>query len=203
MIIIVAPFPNPKLPKDGFAARISYIDNVFSDEEKVYLWPDSKLKTIKPLYGSISERIKEAYINPWNPIHIAWTIKLSTKAKFCYFHSVYQTLKLFYLLILKKCIVDLHGIAPEELQMIGRNFESTLISLAERYSVNKAYKVIAVTNVMADYIRKKYKNEKISFIILPIFGTKYNKKSIKDIINLSKKEKLPIFIRELLLFGKL
>lgn len=192
MIIIVAPFPNPQIPRDGFSARINYIDNIFSEEEKIYLWPDSKLRTIKPLYGSINEKAKEAYINPWNPIHIAWTIRLSTKAKFCYFHSVYQTLKLFYLLIIKKCIVDLHGIAPEELKMIGRTFESILIGIAERYSVNKAYKVIAVTNAMADYIRKKYKNSKISFIILPIFGTKYNKKSIKEIRDLSQREKLPI-----------
>lgn len=192
MIIIVAPYPNVSSVKDGFLARIAYIDEIFSDQEKVYLWLDSKLSTIKPKYASVAPGVMVAYANPFNPIHIIWILKLSRKAAFCYFHSVYKTIKLWYLLLTKKCIIDLHGLATEELIMMNKKLDALFLSITERYAISHAYKVIAVTQAMAKYIQSKYPKKHIDFIILPIFDNKKHAKTDKEVKKLYKKIRLPI-----------
>jgi hypothetical protein len=192
MMIIVAPYPDPTQPKDGFLARIAYIDEIFSDQEKTYLWLDSKMTTLKPKHGRVAPNIEVAYANPWNPVHVLWIIRLAMRANLCYFHSVYKTVKLWYLLLMKKCVVDLHGLAAEELEMMGHYSEIPLLKITERYAMSHAYRVISVTETMAEYIQSKYPKKKINFIILPIFENKKQFKSEKEIEKLSKLSKLPI-----------
>lgn len=192
MIIIIAPYPDPNQPKDGFLARISYIDDIFKDQEKIYIWFDSTLKTVKPLGGQVEKNIQRYYVNHYNPIHILYILKFALKADYCYFHSVYHTFKFFYLLLLKKCIIDLHGLIVEEGEMMGNYSSIPHYKRLEKFAITHAYKVVSVTETMADFIQSKYPKKKIDFIILPIFDNKKRLKSKKKISQLYNQDKQPV-----------
>lgn len=171
MIFFIAPCPLIFDSKDGYLIRISAIDNLFINEKRCYLHVDTTLNTLLPKKTKVNGLVTYFLFNPKKILHVATILLkvLFSVKKVFYFHSVYNTKKLFYLFYLGKCFIDLHGLAYEEMRMMNNIPMATYLQKCEQYGIDKATRLIAVTNTMKNYFVKAYKADPEKFIVLPIF----------------------------------
>jgi len=146
MILFIAPNPHDVTDREGFLQRVYAIDQTLQAKEKHYINDCTDLE--------LAQRLSEATV--------------------IYVHSLYQLEKIVQALpvIGHKVILDLHGVVPEEELYSGNEHRSKRMDGIERAAFKYVKTFVAVTNTMAAYYKKKYKNTKdAQWVVLPIFDT--------------------------------
>lgn len=154
MILFIAPNPNNQKKIEGYLQRVKAIDELFENEVKIY---STDLSSEREILENI------------------------IKADLVYVHSIYKAKEIIehYELFGYKIITDLHGAVPEEEALSGRFGESQILEQVEATVFKNSNNFVAVTEAMAHHYEKKYANSrKKDWIILPIYNSNSNKKSI-------------------------
>ncbi len=169
MILFLADYPQGEVVKEGMSQRILNIDSFHSDLERVYLCV-SPFRYKRLRKQKISEKITLYHCN--SIIHLFTIIRLFRKASKVYIHSIYNVLPNFpYIAAFNKhFVLDLHGVVPEENELVGLNFRASIFNRCERLIFAKNdTTIITVTDTMREYYKKKYPWSKVKFIKYTIF----------------------------------
>lgn len=158
MILFIAPDPHKGQKREGFLQRVMAIDEIFGDSEKLYF--DN--------LDNDHDRAA-ALIN----------------ADLIYVHSIYNATKIieYYGIFGKKIVTDLHGVVPEEQEVLGSKENADLMQEIEERVFSKGKNFVVVTNSMKDHFIKKYPklttSNELRWILLPIFNKSNSNKQIQ------------------------
>ncbi len=189
MIIILGHYPNKKNEKDGMVRRISAIDSILGNLDKVYIEKlNKKLSITKMLkhpirfYKALKNKnfllpnnkttvYKELYANSF--------YQMAKNANAIYVHSLYFLKQIPIEYIKKfgeKIILDIHGCVVEEL-IFNQEKEKTISCFKKYESIAFQYIgcFVAVSENMINFYKKKYEQNTKKFILLPIFNFNENK----------------------------
>lgn len=161
-IIFFGGYFYPERQSDGYFQRIQMIDQLFSDQCRLYVEseelpgrnflfdrPENKVFVLR-LSGSKIRRI----------ILRIFVFLTAIRCRKIYFHSILrmkdnQFGKLLHLPMIKN-IVDIHGAVPEEFRMHQDFFSGMIYDQEEKLAVEKADKIIVVSNAMTQYLQQKF-----------------------------------------------
>lgn len=169
MIMFIAPHPYITGLKGGVESRISAIDEIFNCEKRIYFhialrhnWVLKKKK--------INEKLIVYQGNFF--LHGIYMIYLCMLSKFIYCHTLESTKTILPLFFLKKIIIDMHGILPEEIAYANKpKWKISIWNMIEKFTIKHSYIMITVTKQMKEHYVQKYKLYKKTEKILniPIF----------------------------------
>ncbi|EIQ2116848.1 glycosyl transferase family 2, partial [Escherichia coli] len=116
MILFIADFPTEENIRDGMFQRISAIDSLTQNKERVYLNISFRKNTKRKI--SVYDTCKVESLNYF--LHNRTIREYLKKATIIYVHSVYNMLKIYPFGDFKKIILDIHGVVPEEMRFLGK-----------------------------------------------------------------------------------
>ena len=149
--------------------RIDAIDSLIRDRKRVYL----NISFKKHLVRSNSSFNNVIVENLNAIIHRNIIKQYMQKSTTIYVHSVYNLLKVITLIDLKKTILDIHGVVPEELLADNKKLLSKVYNMVEKKGVLGCKKLIHVSTEMQKHYEAKYGvNLAERSIVLPIFEYK-------------------------------
>ncbi len=166
MILFIADFPTEENIRDGMFQRISAIDSLTQNKERVYL--NISFRKNKKRKISVYDTCKVESLNYF--LHNRTIREYLKKATIIYVHSVYNMLKIYPFGDYNKIILDIHGVVPEEMRFLGKRAKASIYNIIERESIQRCFKIIHVTSEMKKFYEAKYNTslDKRS-IVLPIF----------------------------------
>lgn len=167
MIIFFAKYPK-RNNHDGYAKRILQVDQLFDRDFRIYIqFRESTKPSLR--FKFITPKCLFVKLNIHRPIGRIVFLLLVKRAQFIYAHSIYNLTEPINLLDKhKKLILDLHGVVPEELVLMGEHELSSRLEDIEKRSVSLATIIITVSDNMSNYYRQKYKGLKLNLCKLPI-----------------------------------
>ena len=118
-IAIVAPFPHPHIPHEGWMTRISSVDNQLEGIPRIYLnyaehHDDSQCDVLE----RDAERA-EALLNTSGTNSAEFVSALVERVDAIYVHTLHLAEHIVPWLNTSRVFVDIHGITPEEEEMMG------------------------------------------------------------------------------------
>src|SRR5262245_30412860 len=113
-LAIVAPCPIGHEIDNGWLDRISVVDGVFHDRERIYLNFAPHHTSKEPSIARRGERVFEAFLSPNSTQHRAFVATIIEKVQTVYVHTVHYAKYVLDWLATGKVIVDIHGTVPEE-----------------------------------------------------------------------------------------
>lgn len=175
-VVFFAGYPYPERERDGYYQRVRSIDNLFLDRWRVYIdlvnlpgrkswydFPAPKTLVLRP-------QIKgNRFLARMSSIFCILRCKTS------YFHSILSAggvgrNPIFWYLPLKKRILDMHGVVPEEFDYKGEKRRAIHFQRIERRIISRMHYLVVVTDAMKNHVEKKYPGLfKGQYITLPIF----------------------------------
>jgi hypothetical protein len=173
MIVIYAPYPPPDRVHDGWMRRIQIVDGLFSDRERVYVWPGA---SIWPA-GFTDYRVRS---EPRSDLASSLTLDLRLShhrrelarlvhaADFVYAHTSHSSQHLLPYYPTGKIVTDLHGLAPEEEAMQGRPARAAFFGALEEPMVRGSACLVVVSRAMVAHFRAKYPALETPTILMPI-----------------------------------
>lgn len=194
MILFLSKYPQTEEEyRDGFFQRVVHIDSIFENRAKVYL-VSSPYRYFKKTY-LVNESEKRIIVKCNIFFHFALIMKLFSKSKVVYIHSMHNLLYLFMFLKIfdKKYILDLHGLVIDEFALEGDRKRAVIFNIIEKYIYSKIEFVIGVTHRMVNYYKEKYPNSNPKYIVYPILPNNLLNISPKEIGTKNRNEKI-IFI---------
>jgi len=166
MIVFVSNYPDASNMRDGMMQRVDAIDSLVKDKERVYL--DISFKRNFKRKKIIKDKCIIEHVNFF--VHFFIIKSILKDASRIYIHSLYNLLKVFVFFAPKKTILDIHGVVPEEVKLVGKKNQARIYDYIERKAIQKCSKLIHVTESMLEHYETKYKilisNRSI---VLPIF----------------------------------
>jgi hypothetical protein len=175
-ILFFAGYPYPERERDGYYQRIRSVDNLFLDRWRVYIdlvnlpgkksWYDFPAPKTLVLRPQIRGNRFLARMS---------SIFCFIRCKTSYFHSILSAggigrIPFFWYLPLKKRILDMHGVVPEEFEYQGEKKRALLFQHIERRIISRVHFLVVVTDAMRLHVEKKYPGLfKGQYITLPIF----------------------------------
>ena len=200
-ILIIGQVPYQTNEKDGMVQRELAIDNLICDYKRIYIenivpdfyflkFPKKYFKNKVYNYKNKLKQLKTNKVKLLPYINKKRLFELCKNAKMIYIHSIYSINKLNQDNILTKCkdkiIIDIHGCAVEELGLY--NIDQSMINKFQQIEAeyfNSVNTLIAVTQNMIDFYKRKYPDIKTNFILLPIFNkNNYRKESSNKKLNI-------------------
>lgn len=185
VIIFFARYPEEQYLQDGFYQRISAIDTIFDGHIRFYAVAES-IRSVLPLVDSPKDGVFRLFFNPRNPLHLLIWLCLVVKARFLYIHSIWRfERKIVALLIkskLKRVILDIHGVAPEEMSLYGQEELANRLEGYERTYLPFVDYLVVVTREMGEHYVEKYGLSADKIVYLPVF------RSFKQNLDLGKKQ---------------
>jgi len=170
-LVFMAPHPEEVAAADGFGQRVRAMDNFFKDRPRWYVRVVDRGKGRIVRYGPDSVSIRLPF---WHLPLLLAVLGLVLHNKLLYVHSIVNcargadTLLQYVPGVFR--ILDLHGLAPEELSHVGARFPIPWwAGRVERLVVRRAHCLIAVTATMLEHIMGKYPGLGCRKIVLPIF----------------------------------
>jgi len=170
-IAIVSPFPDKAIYMDGWMSRIKTIDLLFRGHRRIYvdfqLWypvdADAELVEQNAL-------VTAWRLNPWSPKHRILAERIFGDARFVYIHTLHQAEYMLQFFDPEKMLIDVHGVVPEEEEMLGSQERSCYFGKIERESLARCKRLSVVTKAMKAHYKTKYGyiNRK-EVIHLPVF----------------------------------
>lgn len=188
MILFLAKYPTSETIREGMSQRIMSIDKLYVSEKRIYL----NVLLFKNLIKKKTELNKNALEYQCNAfLHLPTIIKLFLRADMLYIHSLYNVLPsiIYILLYKKKVIFDVHGVVPEENELLGKKLRCIVFNFVEKLIFRKKNLiVICVTNQMIRFYKKKYKcnNNRVKFVRYIIFPSNLRKFEIPELDNTEK-----------------
>lgn len=152
MIVVVAAYTSLKNEKDGMQQRISHIDKLAADKERVYI--DISFRRYFSAVVKEMDLVKEYKLNFF--VHFFQLMHLVRKAKLLYVHSAYNALKVMVFAPPGHVVFDAHGVVPEELTLQKRKYLSWIHGFAERWIIRRCDTLITVTRSMLEHFNRKY-----------------------------------------------
>ena len=153
------------------AQRILAVDRQLESVDRQYLFVSYRRffrKQVEPVAGLAIQYRCNLFR------HFFFLLKLLAGAPTIYLHSVINILPILPLFPLLNratfVILDAHGVVPEEQQLAGRRFKSSLYALSERMAFRRANTVLVVTRNMETHFRGKYPQSMptyVQYAILP------------------------------------
>lgn len=178
-LVVMAPFPSVENERDGKMQRVRAIDKLFN-ENRLYV-NLSKRGGYVPKLKKISDDVYEFHANLFLYSFFIIICLLVVRPKI-YVHTVVEAVKVLPIcFLLRRIVLDLHGVVPEEMLLGGYSNYSKLFNIVERLFYNRACMRVHVTRKMYNHYIKKYGDKK-NDIILPIFSlTTNNYEDIKQL----------------------
>ena len=170
-MILFYGLPPQIYPHGGMMRRIAHIDSLFSVDERIYCYPyqySGIPVDVTPRIEKITQRVSFFPICFNTPTHNELFVTLLRKSDFLYAHTVHSGQFLYPYYDSGKIITDLHGIAPEEEEMLGYENRARFYAAYERTLIQKSYRVIGVTQSMFLHYQEKYGLSAERFIYFPI-----------------------------------
>lgn len=189
MILFLSKYPETAQEfQDGFYQRVVNIDSLFESEEKIYL-------TVKP-FGNISKYVCEdkeskriiIFCNIF--LHLGTIIKLFKTVNLVYIQSLYNLLYTFPFVkrYKNKYVLDLHGVVPEELTLLGHNLKSKIFNFVEKITYGELFAVIGVSKKLTSYYKNKYPDVETRYLVYSILPNNLLKMTSTDILEREKSE---------------
>ena len=170
-IAIVAPFPHSHLPFEGWMTRIASIDYLFEGIPRIYLnfsenHNDSHCQEIKH-----DNHRAEALLNPLGKISAAFVSNLAETIDAFYVHTLHLAEHILPWLNTGKVYVDIHGVTPEEEELLGNLHLRKRYEAVEQAVLQGAKCCISVSEAMADHYAKKYPWLSPNWLTIPVTAT--------------------------------
>ena len=167
-VAIVAPFPHPLLPHEGWMSRIASIDGEFQGLPRIYLHfsehhDDSRCRETR----HDPER-SEILLNPSGKNSAAAISGLVESVDALYVHTLHLAEHVLPWLASGKVYVDIHGITPEEEELLGRGHLRARYEAVERQVLEGARCCICVSDAMRDHYADKYPSLAPQWLTIPI-----------------------------------
>ncbi|WP_072034023.1 hypothetical protein [Rahnella aquatilis] len=166
MIVFVSNYPDASNMRDGMMQRVDAIDSLVKDKKRVYL--DISFKRNFKRKKITNHKCTIEHVNFF--VHFFIIKSILKDASKIYIHSLYNLLKVYPFFAPKKTILDIHGVVPEEVKLVGRVQQAKIYDYIEKKAIQKCSKLIHVTESMLQHYETKYKimisNRSI---VLPIF----------------------------------
>jgi hypothetical protein len=169
MLLVLAGEPNAKNEKDGMFQRIKWVDEQFRDVPRLILSISLKRHLRRKRFVRSDFLVVEE-VNLL--LHFPRILYLAWHSDCVYVHSCYNALSGLpvYLLGLR-IITDMHGVVPEELQLMGVTWLSKVLSSVERIVAKRSAALVFVTYAMRNYFMKKYSlSDDTRTYIIPILS---------------------------------
>ncbi|EGU33615.1 hypothetical protein [Vibrio scophthalmi] len=168
-VYVINSFPSIKNEKEGKQQRVKAIDSIISDVSRCYIDLTVRGNFI-PRILNVAEGVIEVRLN-YFLYSLFVSLFLILKKPVVYVHSVFESVKVIPAFFFSNNIIlDLHGVVPEELNLINKNGKSILYRWIEMISVKKSKMNVVVTRKMASHFSKKYRQSEKRFIVVPIFS---------------------------------
>lgn len=176
-ITVTSAYPSPDKRREGMMERIKSIDNILQTLGDTNYLSISFRKNIIPSRLTINNNTTEINLNFF--LHQIEIYKEIKKSDIVYVHSIATYLMALFAMLLRsdKVILDLHGVVPEETELVGKKFLAAVYRITERVAMKYSRAIIVVTRNMGRHLNKKYNINDDKIIYLPIYNESYTKKS--------------------------
>lgn len=169
MLVFISDYPNKINIRDGMMQRVAAIDSLVQNKKRTYLSisfrKNTKRRTL--VIGNCTVE----YVNLF--LHLQFIKKVINSSKLVYVHSIYNFSKILFLVQKNKTVLDIHGIVPEEMTMMGYRFLSYVFNKVEKHAIWNSRLIIHVTDTMLDHYESKYINNiNAESLVFPIFEPK-------------------------------
>ena len=167
-IAIIAPFPHPHIIHEGWMSRISSIDEQLKGLVRIYLnfseeHDDSRCNEIRH-----DEERAEVFLNPLGKNSAAFVSDLAASVDAFYVHTLHLVEHMLPWLRTGKVFVDIHGITPEEEELLGNVHLRERYEAVEREVLQGARCCICVSRAMTEHYAKKYPLLTPKWLIIPV-----------------------------------
>ena len=155
-VAVVAPFPHPHLTLEGWMTRIAQIDAQLAGMTRIYLhFSDAHRDAQCTLVDHDAERA-EALLVPGGEASTAFVSRLAETVDAFYVHTLHLAEYLLPWLDSGKVHVDIHGITPEEEELLGRTHLRARYEAVEQAVLRDAACCIGVSRAMTEHYAAKY-----------------------------------------------
>lgn len=167
-VAIVAPFPHPHVILEGWMSRISSIDEQLEGLTRIYLnfsetHDDSRCAEVR----HDAERA-EVFLNPLGKNSAAMVSALAESVDAFYAHTLHLAEYMLPWLKTGKVYVDIHGITPEEEDLLGNVHLRERYEAVERAVLQSAKCCISVSRAMAEHYAEKYPSLEPKWLTIPV-----------------------------------
>ena len=168
LVAIVAPFPHPHVIHEGWMSRISSIDEQLAGLARIYLnfsetHDDSRCTKVR----HDAERA-EVFLDPQGKNSAAVVSALAEDVDAFYVHTLHLAEYVLPWLKTGKVYVDIHGITPEEEEMLGNAHLRERYEAVEREVLRGAKCCICVSRAMAEHYAEKYPSLEPKWLTIPV-----------------------------------
>lgn len=167
-IAFVAPCPRPDLPHEGWMSRIRAIDRQFVGRKRIYLNFSEQHAEVPSRIRWYSAERGEILLKPSAAQSEDLVGKIVQSVRGVYVHTLHLAEYMVSHLSSGKIIVDMHGVAPEEEELMGRLHLRDKYEEIERKVLKGAAYCVCVSNAMITHYRNKYPYLRPSWILIPI-----------------------------------
>lgn len=167
-IAIVAPFPSPHVPHEGWMTRIASIDRQLEGIQRVYLDFSEHHADFRGEIARHDRERAEVLLNPSGERSMDFVSRLADTVSLFYVHTLHLAEYMLPWLNTGKVSVDIHGVTPEEEDMLGRSHLRERYEAVEREVLGGARCCICVSDSMAEHYADKYPSLLPTWLTLPI-----------------------------------
>jgi hypothetical protein len=155
-IAFFGPYPHREQVKEGWMSRVYSIDQAFTDFRRIYVHVDLHIYGDQQKMVQITELSAVIYVNPSTAEGKIFITRIIDSVQAVYCHTLHLAEHLLDYLDSGKICVDVHGITPEEEEMMGNPQNVGRYTIIEEHVLKSARLCMFVTNAMDTHYRKKY-----------------------------------------------
>lgn len=169
-LAIAAPFPHPLVPHEGWMSRIASIDDQLGGIQRIYLnfsegHDDSRFEVTWH-----DRKRAEVLLSPLGENSTAFVSRLAETVGLFYVHTLHLAEHMLPWLHTGKVCVDIHGVTPEEEELLGNAHLRERYEAVERKVLRDARCCICVSEAMADHYAGKYPSLQPRWLTIPVSG---------------------------------
>ena len=167
-IAVVAPFPHPHLTLEGWMTRIAHIDAQLAGTPRIYLhFSEGHDDSQSAVVEHDAERA-EALLAPGGEASTAFVSRLADTVDAFYVHTLHLAEHVLPWLDTGKVYVDIHGVTPEEEELLGRPHLRARYEAVEQAVLRDAACCIGVSRAMTEHYAAKYPSLSPRWLTVPV-----------------------------------
>ena len=167
-VAVAAPFPHPHLTLEGWMTRIAQIDAQLAGMPRIYLhFSDGHADAQCTVVEHDAERA-EALLVPGGEASTAFLSRLAETVDAFYVHTLHLAEHLLPWLDTGKVYVDIHGVTPEEEELLGRPHLRARYEAVEQAVLRDAACCIGVSGAMTGHYAEKYPSLRPRWLTMPV-----------------------------------
>ena len=167
-IAVVAPFPHPHLTLEGWMTRIASVDALLAGTPRIYLhFSEQHADAACTIREHDAERA-EVLLTPGGSSSSAFVSGLAETVDAFYVHTLHLAEHVLPWLHTGKVHVDIHGVTPEEEELLGRSHLRARYEAVEQAVLRDAACCIGVSRAMTEHYAAKYPSIQPRWLTLPV-----------------------------------